>query len=122
MSGSDGVLEMNIYPDANTSLPSGNRGTVDLGSPNNSTNDLKRQIQYGLNAYDLSFFPNNTIQLGSNGTLVLNGDTGISAGIEASLQSIIGQKRIMPIFTTVSGRVTMHSTRWCDLLAFESWP
>ncbi len=103
VSGSDGVLEMNIYPDANTSLPSGNRGTVDLGSPNNSTNDLKRQIQYGLNAYDLSFFPNNTIQLGSNGTLVLNGDTGISAGIEASLQSIIGQKRIMPIFTTVSG-------------------
>jgi hypothetical protein len=33
----------------------------------------------------------------------LNGDTGISAGIEASLQSIIGDIRAIPIFTQVSG-------------------
>ena len=100
---SDGVREMNIYPDANTNMPSGNRGTVDLGSPNNSTNDLKRQIVNGLNAYDLSFFPNNRISFNSSGTLTLNGDTGISAGIESSLQSIIGQVRAIPIFTSVSG-------------------
>ena len=42
--GGDGIPELNIYPDLNSSLPSGNRGTVDLGAPNNSTNDLKRQI------------------------------------------------------------------------------
>jgi hypothetical protein len=102
-SGSDGIRELNIFPDANTNLPSGNRGTVDLGSPNNSTNDLKRQIVNGLNAYDLSFFPNNRIQFNSSGTLTLNGDTGISAGIESSLQSIIGQVRAIPIFTSVSG-------------------
>ena len=36
-SGADGILEVNIYPDANSNLPPGNRGTVDLGSPNNST-------------------------------------------------------------------------------------
>lgn len=102
-SGTDEVLEINIYPDANTNLPSGNRGTVDIGSPNNSTNDLKRQIQYGINAYDLSYFPDGEIKFNSQGTLVLNGDTGISAGIQASLQAIIGQTRIMPIFTTVSG-------------------
>ena len=101
--GSDGILEMNIYPDANTNMPSGNRGTVDLGSPNNSTNDLKRQIVSGLNAYDLSFFPNNRISFNSSGTLTLNGDTGISAGIESSLKSIIGQVRAIPIFTSVSG-------------------
>ncbi|OYW16747.1 MAG: hypothetical protein B7Z55_13955, partial [Planctomycetales bacterium 12-60-4] len=55
-SGGDGILEVDLYPYGNGALPPGNRGTVDLGSPNNSTNDLKRQILYGLNAYDLSFF------------------------------------------------------------------
>ncbi len=101
--GSDGILEMNIYPDQNANMPSGNRGTVDLGSPNNSTNDLKRQITQGLNAYDLSFFPNSEIRLNNDGNLFLNGDTGISAGIEASLKQIIGHPRSMPIFASVSG-------------------
>lgn len=99
----DGVPEVNIYPDNNSQLPSGNRGTVDLGSPNNSTNDLKRQILNGLNATDLSYFPNNRIEFDSSGTLTLNGDTGISAGIESSLQQIIGELRAIPIFTQVSG-------------------
>lgn len=98
----DGIPEVNIYPDNNSSLPSGNRGTVDLGSPNNSTADLVRQIQYGLNARDLSYFPNSRITF-TNGTLTLNGDTGISAGINDALQSIIGKVRAIPIFTAVSG-------------------
>jgi hypothetical protein len=99
----DTVPEVNIYPDQNTNMPPGNRGTVDFGSPNNSTNDLKRQIVDGLNSYDLSFFPNDEIRFNSQGVLYLNGDTGISAGIEASLKSIIGQVRAMPIFISVSG-------------------
>lgn len=92
-----------MYPDLNTTAPPGNRGTVDLGSPNNSTNDLKRQIEFGLNAYDLSFFPNNQIVFDSQGALYLNGDTGISAGIEASLKKIVGKVRAIPIFISVSG-------------------
>lgn len=102
-SGSDGVRELNIYPDLNTSLPPGNRGTVDIGSPNNSTNDLKRQIVYGLNSFDLSFFPNGELNCSVEKPLYLNGDPGISAGIENSLKSIIGQTRAIPIFTSVSG-------------------
>lgn len=102
-SSTDGIPEVNIYPDANSSLPPGNRGTVDIGSPNNSTNDLKRQIQYGINAADLSYFPNGELKFNSQGILSLNGDTGISAGIESALQSIIGQVRAIPIFITVSG-------------------
>jgi Flp pilus assembly protein TadG len=100
--GSDGIPEVNIYPDNNTSMPSGNRGTVDLGSPNNSTADLVRQILYGLNATDLSYFPNSQITF-TDGTLTLNGDTGISAGINNALVSIIGDVRAIPIFTAVSG-------------------
>lgn len=101
-SGSDGILEVNLYPEANVDLPPGNRGTVDLGSPNNSTNDLKRQILYGLNDYDLSFFPNNEIRT-DLGPIDINGDTGLSAGIKAQLATIIGETRAIPIFTSVSG-------------------
>lgn len=100
--GSDGVREFDLYPYGNQALTPGNRGTVDIGSSNNSTADLKRQIVYGLNANDLSYFPDNTIRI-DNGSLNLNGDTGISAGIEASLISIIGQTRAIPIFSAISG-------------------
>lgn len=100
--GSDGVLELNIYPGSNPSLPSGNRGTVDFGSANNSTADLSRQIVNGLNAYDLSFFPNNEVNLDEI-PMNLNGDTGLSAGIKDELAAIIGQKRAFPIFSNVTG-------------------
>lgn len=98
--GPDGIYEVVIYPGK---VAPGNFGTIDLGSPNNSTADLSRQIRYGLNAYDLSFFPDNTIQLGSDGILTLNGDTGISAGIKDDLAAIIGHPRVMPLHATMSG-------------------
>ncbi len=34
--------------------------------------------------------------------MTLNGDTGISAGVKDELTSIIGQVRIIPVFSTVS--------------------
>ncbi|WP_077027435.1 hypothetical protein [Fuerstiella marisgermanici] len=101
---SDGVLEINIYPDLNSRLTPGNRGTVDLGHAGNSTSDLKRQIRYGLNSYDLSFFPDNKITFNSSGALYLNGDTGISAGIKDALEDMIGQVRAIPIFIFVTGQ------------------
>ncbi len=39
----------------------------------------------------------------SNGQLTLNGDTGISAGVKDELASIIGQTRVIPIFSSVTG-------------------
>ena len=100
----DNIPEINMYPDLNSGLAPGNRGTVDLGSANNSTNDLKRQIIHGLNSYDMSFFPDNKITFNQNGALFLNGDTGISAGIQSALESIIGQVRAIPIFIEVTGQ------------------
>lgn len=98
---SDGILEVNIYPSGNSSLPPGNRGTVDIGSPGNSTSDLKRQIREGINAEDLAWFGG---EIRFDGTpLELNGDTGISAGIEAALKDVIGQVKAIPLFTSVSG-------------------
>ena len=73
--GSDDWKEVNLYPQG-TGSP-GNRGTVDIGSSNNSTNDIARQILHGVNAADLAYH-GGKIELDHCGNLDLNGDTGIS--------------------------------------------
>ena len=99
-SGSDEVLEISLYPGR---LEPGNFGTVDFGSRNNSTSDLSRQILNGLNADDFSYFSDNKLQLGEDGTLVLNGDTGLSATIQSDLNAIRGQSRILPLHEATWG-------------------
>ncbi len=110
--GSDGIKEVKLFPLSGSTgngkgsgggVTPGNFGTVDLGNPNNSTADLARQVLSGPNAQDFSYFPGNKIVLGSNGTLTLQGDTGISAGVKDELESIKGKARIIPLYTSVSG-------------------
>jgi hypothetical protein len=98
--GSDGLVEVNLFPQG-TGSP-GNRGTVDIGSSNNSTADIARQIVYGISPSDLAHHGGQLV-FDSNGKLYLNGDTGISAGVKDELESIKGQPRIIPIFSSVSG-------------------
>src|SRR5262249_22007912 len=101
-SGSGGIHECKLYPISTGA--SGNFGTVDLGAPNNSTADLSRQVLNGPNAADFAYFPNSTIQLDpETGTLILQGDTGVSAGVKDELASIIGEPRIIPLYSTVTG-------------------
>jgi hypothetical protein len=99
--GGDGIKEVNLFPQG-TGSP-GNRGTVDIGASNNSTADMARQIVSGISAADLAYFPGGCIQFGSDGVLHLNGDTGISAGVKDELASIMGQPRMIPVFSSVSG-------------------
>ncbi|MDA0832569.1 MAG: pilus assembly protein TadG-related protein [Planctomycetota bacterium] len=99
-SGPDGIFEENFYPHGNVSLPPGNRGTVDLGAPGNSTADIKRQILYGLNENDLSYF-GGELCASFESPLTINGDTGLSAGIKAELEAIKGQPRAIPLFSGV---------------------
>jgi Flp pilus assembly protein TadG len=101
--GSDGIMELNLYPGGGAGqLPPGNFGTVDIGNPNNSTADLSREIRYGVSADDLAYF-GGELKLGSDGTLLLNGDTGLSAAIKDDLTSIIGLPRAIPLFSTAIG-------------------
>lgn len=101
--GSDGVAELNIYPGGGgAQLPPGNFGTVDIGSPNNSAADIARQIVEGVDASDLAYF-GGQLRLGADGTLTLNGDTGLSAGVKDELTSIRGLPRSIPLFREVSG-------------------
>jgi hypothetical protein len=101
--GSDGVLEINFYPGAGpTQLPPGNFGTVDIGGSDNSTADICRQLLEGVNADDLAYH-GGELKLGDDGTLTLDGDTGMSVGFKAALEAIIGKPRIIPVFDTVVG-------------------
>jgi hypothetical protein len=99
-SGHDGILECNLFPQG-TGSP-GNRGTVDIGPRNNSTSDIARQILYGIRQADLNAV-GGQLTFNTNGELYLTGDTGISAGVKDELASIVGQTRIIPIFSNVSG-------------------
>lgn len=102
-SGADQINELNLFPGAGAlQLPPGNSGTVDIGSPDNSTADISRQIVFGINADDLGWF-GGELALGPDGTLPLNGDTGLSAAIKDELTSIIGLPRAIPLFREVSG-------------------
>jgi hypothetical protein len=102
-SGSDGVKEVNLYPQG-TGSP-GNRGTIDIGGANNSTSDIARQILTGVSPADMAAFVDNgrTLEFNDDGKLWLNGDTGISAGVKDELESIKGKPRIIPIFRQVAG-------------------
>lgn len=111
-SGTDGIKEVNLYPQG-TGSP-GNRGTVDIGNCNNSTADLSRQITGGISSQDL-YDLGKPLVLDGNGTMTLNGDTGISAGVKDELASIIGQTRIIPVFSSVTGNgnnATYNIVRW----------
>lgn len=110
--GCDGVNEVNLYPQG-TGSP-GNRGTVDIGKANNSTADLSRQITDGISKQDFADL-GKPIALDESGAMTLNGDTGISAGVKDELASIIGQTRIIPVFSSVSGNgnnATYVIVRW----------
>ncbi len=98
--GNDLECEVNLFPQG-TGCP-GNRGTVDIGSNNNSTADLARQIMEGISPSDMAYH-GGELKLEDDGEMELNGDTGISAGVKDELASIIGETRIIPIFSDVVG-------------------
>ena len=98
--GPDGKPEVNLFPQG-TGSPD-NRGTVDIGSNNNSTADLSRQILYGPTAADLAFH-GGELKLDDFGLLYLNGDPSISAGVQDKWVATMGMPRVIPIFTEVVG-------------------
>jgi len=108
--GPDGIPELILYPldlfdggttEESNQEPCGNFGTVDIGSPNNSTADIARQIVHGINADDLDWH-GGALTFDQDGHIYLNGDSGISAGMKDELASIIGQPRMIPLYESVS--------------------
>ncbi len=99
-SGPDGIVEAHLFPEQ-TGAP-GNFGTVDIGSPSNSTADLARQIVDGVDSQDLSYL-GGSLQLNQQGTLQLNGNTGLSNRVRSELAAIKGKPRIVPLYSEVRG-------------------
>jgi len=100
--GPDGIPELKIFPSLpDETLPSGNRGTINIGNPNNSTADLSRQISNGVNSGDLAYH-GGSIDF-SAGPIVFSGDPGLSAAIKDELAGILGEPRALVLFTEVSG-------------------
>jgi Flp pilus assembly protein TadG len=98
-SGSDGVRECNLFPQG-TGSP-GNRGTVYIGNAQ-GTSDLVQQIQNGISPSDLAVY-GGKLAFDFHGNLCLSAKPGISAGTSSALASIVGQTRLIPIFSSVSG-------------------
>ncbi len=118
-SGKDGVREVKLFPTKGNSP--GNFGTVDIGAANNSTADISRQIRNGPNAADFALMGGKVV-LDSNNELILQGDTGISAGVKDDFLSIVGQPRIIPLYSKVTGngnnsRYTI--VRWVGCVVLE---
>jgi hypothetical protein len=97
----DGIPELNLYP-LDTGA-GGNFGTVDIGGDKSSNGTLARQIVEGLSRADLEYH-GGQLALDANGQLILSGDPGMKVGaILPAISQIIGQTRIVPLYSSVSG-------------------
>jgi Flp pilus assembly protein TadG len=105
----DSIPEAKLFPLSNGNgngggLQPGNFGTLNIGAMANGTSDLNRVIQNGPNATDLSVHPGGKLQLDpTTHTLTLAGNPGVSAGCKDAVTSVIGQPRVLPLYSTVSG-------------------
>jgi hypothetical protein len=88
----------------------GNWGTLDIGHAGNSVNELREQLINGLSQDDLNELHSQgaipvTTHIDSQlNPLVLNGDTGFSAGMKHAVYEVYGQNRLMPIYESTTGQ------------------
>ena len=102
----DGILEIKMNPEApgQAGITAGNSGTIDFGASNNSASDIARQIRYGLDDVDLSYYEGNEIVIAPESPFEVMGVTGISGGpIESAMNDILGKPRAIALFDSVSG-------------------
>ena len=101
----DGKLE-----DSSGNTIPGNWGTIDVGSTSNGTSELNDQILNGLRQSDLDALHSDgristNAHIDGNQQAWMQVDPGLSSGIKNSIQQIHGQKRMVPIYDTMSGQL-----------------
>ncbi len=95
--------------DGNGNQLPGNWGTLNLGPSSNSTETINDQVLNGLNAshldalYDGGRIPQNTY-IDSQVPFDANGDPGLSGGMKQSMEQIIGETRMIPIYESVTNQ------------------
>lgn len=100
--GADGAREQRLFPDSlqGGGIVPGNFGTLNIGPPNLGAPDLLRQIEQGVSAADLSYYGGELALSPASGTLQLGGDTGVTAPIFSSAQTIIGKPITVFLYDT----------------------
>lgn len=98
-SGSDGRLETKLFPNRTTN---GNYGTINFSKTKvgNSTNILRDLILNGPNEADWPDLPA-IVAASPSGPVDVNGDPGLSVGMEPAVRTIRGQPRILSLYSTV---------------------
>jgi Flp pilus assembly protein TadG len=100
-SGGDGIPEFNaVYPNSNSP---GNFGLVNIGPPSSATPTFENWILNGPSPADLSYFGSNGLQATPNAPATVNGGPGLKSVLQTYLQDVIGQERIVPLFSSYSG-------------------
>ena len=118
---SDGHIE----DDLGDTIP-GNFGTLDLGDSSNSTADMRDQMLNGLRQHDLDgLYAEGRIaqdtHIDGNEAFYSNSDTGLSSGMKSAIQAIHGEKRLIPVYDSVSGtgnNAEFHVVGWaaCEVV------
>jgi hypothetical protein len=101
--GSDGVREIKLYPERKngSGITPGNFGTIDIGGSDNSSAVLKRQISEGVSAADLAPHGGELTLDPVTNSLSLNGETGLSIGMDQALPYAVGKSRTIPLYSQV---------------------
>jgi hypothetical protein len=92
----DDIPECDLYPRGNGIA--GFRGVVDIGGLNNATSSMAQQVLDGISAEDLEYH-GGELKLDSSGEIFLEGDAGISAAFKEELMAIVGEPRMIPVFS-----------------------
>ncbi len=102
--GGDGIPEFNVLDPNNTSP--GNFGLVDIGPPppSNSTPTFENWILNGPSPSDLSYFGAAGLQATPSAPASLEGGPGLKSTLQTDLADIIGQPRIVPLFSSYTGQ------------------
>lgn len=103
LDGSDGVNEINIYPD--TSAP-GNFGLLNIGTPNQGVPGLADQIENGVSAADMNAEIGTSLVDFSSGptTYQITGDPGMKSALQSSFELRVGDVIGFFLHTTVTAQ------------------
>jgi Flp pilus assembly protein TadG len=100
-SGGDGVPEfVNLYPNDNSP---GNFGLVCIGPPATDVAAFQSWIHNGASPSDLSYFGSNGFQATPTSPAICAGGPGLKSTLCLDLASIVGQPRIVPLFSSYLG-------------------
>jgi Flp pilus assembly protein TadG len=97
----DGIPEFNdAYPNKNSP---GNFGLVDIGPDANDTNAFRTWLNNGASPSDLNHFGPDGLQATPGAPAILKGGPGLKSTLEFDLAGVVGQPRIVPLFSSYSG-------------------